>query len=291
MDTLASTEWLAKHLNDEDIAILDCSWHMPAEKRNAEEEFYASHIAGARFFNIETCCDKSSPLPHTLPNMHTFAEYAAQLGIRNEDRVVVYDTSGLFSAARAWYMFRLFGHQNVAILNGGFPAWTREQRATEHTPPAAVKPSDYQATQQPELCTTKEGIKHCISSACQDDTVIVDARGAARFSGAEAEPRAGLRSGHIPSSINIPYKLLLTEDGFFKPDNEIKTLFSRYGISPDSRVITSCGSGVTAAILAFGLDRIGNRNYCLYDGSWAEWGPESGDDVNERPVATLVNAA
>ncbi len=252
--------------------VIDASWHMPSSGRNGRTEYLERHIKGAAFFDLDVVSDRSSLYPHMLPSPTIFAEAARALGVSGDSRIVVYDSVGLFSAARLWWMFRYFGHDAVYVLDGGLPAWNGDVVAGE----GGLPPGNFSVTRmRDELLATIPMIQQGKSQIC-------DARSAGRFSGAEPEPRAGLKSGHIPGAKNVHYSALLKE-GKLLPKAELKDVFERAGIVLGEPIITSCGSGVTACILALALYELGYPRVPVYDGSWAEWG--SGDN----PVATLVS--
>lgn len=265
---LVSTDWLADHLGAPDIRILDGSWHMPAENRDAFAEYRAKHIPGARFFDIEDLSDEQSTLPHMAPPVEKFISRMRALGIGDGHRVIVYDTAGLFSAARVWWMFRLFGKTDVAILDGGLPKWIAEGHPVEDGIPL-LRDRHFTARRDASLV---RDVTQVAASAKLGDAQIVDARAPGRFRGEEAEPRPGLRSGHIPGARNVPFKTLLNADGTLKSPAEIRAVFEAAGVDLSRPVITSCGSGITAAVLSFALELIGHRQHALYDGSWTEWG-------------------
>lgn len=271
---LVSSEWLAQHVGDAQLKIVDASWHMPAAKRNATAEYRAEHIPTAVFFDIDANSDHSTDLPHMLPDAVTFSQAMNRLGISNRDAVVVYDSAGLFSAARLWWMLRVFGHKEVAILDGGLPKWKAEGYAVE-TGEITPEPADFVATFNHSLIRDKAALLHNLQ---QPNAHVLDARSAERFNGTAAEPRAGLRSGHIPSSENMPFGRLLNADGTLKSPSELELLLAS---ALDKPVISSCGSGVTACIIDLALECIGHRNHAVYDGSWAEWGAD-----NACPVTT-----
>ncbi len=266
--TLVSTEWLAAHLKDPDLRILDASWYMPAQNRDAKAEYQAAHIPGARFFDIDDISDQRSALPHMAPPPEKFISRMRAMGVGDGHQVVVYDGSGLFSAARVWWTFRLMGKLDVAVLDGGLPKWQAEGRETEDMPPI-VKDRHMTTSRQNHLVKDVTQVAHAAKLL---EAEIVDARSAARFSGEAPEPRPGLRAGHIPGSKNVPFASVLNGDGTMKPLEEIKAIFSQAGVDLSKPVITTCGSGVTAAVLSLALERIGHRNHSLYDGSWSEWG-------------------
>ena len=271
--TLVSTDWLAAHLKDPDLRILDASWYMPAQSRDAQTrdaktDYAAGHIPGARFFDIDEISDQRSALPHMAPPPEKFISRMRAMGVGDGHQVVVYDGAGLFSAARVWWTFRLMGKVDVAVLDGGLPKWLAEGRAVEDMTPMA-RDRHMTTSRQNHLVRDVTQVAH---AAKLFEAEIVDARSAARFAGEAPEPRAGLRSGHIPGSKNVPFTTLLTGDGTMKPVAELQAVFAAAGVDLTKPVITTCGSGVTAAILSLALERIGHRNHSLYDGSWSEWG-------------------
>lgn len=265
---LVSTDWLAAHLGAPDIRVLDASWHMPAEGRNASAEYHAKHIPGARFFDIDDLSDEQSSLPHMAPPVEKFISRMRAMGIGDGHRIIVYDTEGLFSAARAWWLFRLFGKTDVAILDGGLPKWIAEGHPVEDGTPL-LRDRHFTARRDASLV---RDVTQVAASAKLGDAQIVDARSPTRFRGEEPEPRPGLRAGHIPGARNVHYKTLLNADGTLKTPAELRGVFEAAGVDLAQPIITSCGSGVTAAILSFALELIGHRRHALYDGSWAEWG-------------------
>ena len=265
MSNLVSTEWLAAHLNDANLVILDSTWHLPTLKRNAHEEFTTAHIKGARFFDIDKTSDASSNLPHMLPSAQQFAAQMSALGIGSDTHLVVYDSYGLFSAARCWWMFKIFGHENASVLNGGLKKWLAEGRAVESGEPPAPQSKHFTANFNSKMLRSMAEVE---ASSAQ----VADARSATRFRGEEAEPRAGVRPGHIPRAHNVHYAGLLAADGTMRPLKDLATKFADAGIDTTKPIITSCGSGVTAAILSLALAELGAKDVSLYDGSWAEWG-------------------
>ncbi len=273
---LVSTEWLAARLGDADVRVLDGSFHLPAAKRDAAAEFAASHIPSASFFDIEAVSDHSNALPHMLPSPESFGEAVGSMGIDNQTHVVVYDAYGLMSAARVWWMFRVFGHDNVSVLDGGFPKWTKESRPTQSGTPS-VSARKFKAAFRPELVRSKAEI---VSNLPVQSIQVVDARAAARFAGTAPEPRAGLRSGHIPGSKNLPYTQLLDPaTGTVLPPLELAKQFAAAGVDASKPIVASCGSGVTACVLALGLHVLGTTGVAIYDGSWSEWGLADGPPV------------
>lgn len=266
--TLVSTDWLAAHLNDPDLRIFDASWYLPDMKRDAKAEFARAHIPGARFFDIDEISDLRSELPHTVPPVEKFISRMRAMGVGDGHQVVVYDGAGMFSAARVWWLFRLMGKTDIAVLDGGFPKWQSERRPTEDMPPIM---RDRHITVSRQNTLVKD-VTQVAAASKLGDHEIVDARSPSRFRGDEPEPRPGLRSGHIPGSRNVYYKRLLNDDGTMRPVPELRRIFETSGVDLAKPVITSCGSGVTAAILSLALERIGHRQHSVYDGSWSEWG-------------------
>jgi thiosulfate/3-mercaptopyruvate sulfurtransferase len=266
--TLVSTAWLAAHLRDPDIRVIDASWYLADMNRDARAEYAAGHVPGARFFDIEEIADTRSGLPHMAPPTEKFISRMRAMGVGDGHQVVIYDGAGLFSAARVWWTFRLMGKTDVAVLDGGFPKWKAEGRPVEDMPPIL---RDRHITVQRQAGLVKD-VTQVAAAAKLGDHAIIDARSPARFAGEEPEPRPGLRSGHIPGSLNVHYRTLLEADGTMKSPAELKAVFQAAGADLAKPVITSCGSGVTAAILSLALERIGKRDHALYDGSWAEWG-------------------
>ncbi len=266
--TLVSTAWLAEHLKNPDLRIFDASWYMPDSDRDPRAEYDAAHIPGARFFDIDEISDQRSELPHMVPPVEKFISRMRAMGVGDGHQVVVYDGDGLFSAARVWWLFRLMGKADIAVLDGGFPKWLAEGRPTEDMPPIM---RDRHITVQRQNNLVKD-VTQVASAAKLGDYEIIDARSPGRFRGEEPEPREGLRSGHIPGAKNVHYRTLLKETGEMKDPAELRAVFEAAGVDLTKRAITSCGSGVTAAILSLALERIGHRDHALYDGSWSEWG-------------------
>jgi thiosulfate/3-mercaptopyruvate sulfurtransferase len=266
--TLVSTDWLQRHLRDPDLRVLDASWYLPDAGRDARAEYMAAHIPGARFFDIDEVSDQRSNLPHMAPPPEKFISRMRAMGIGDGHQVVVYDGAGLFSAARVWWTFRLMGKTDVAVLDGGFPKWRAEGREIEDMPPI-VRDRHMTVSRQNHLVKDVTQVAH---AAKLGEAEIIDARAAVRYRGEAPEPRPGLRAGHIPGAKNLPFAELLHPDGTLKPAAALKAAFEAAGVDLKKPAITSCGSGVTAAILNLALERIGHRNHALYDGSWAEWG-------------------
>lgn len=266
--TLVSTDWLEAHLKDPDLRVLDASWYLPDMGRDARAEYAAAHVPGARFFDIDEISDTRSDLPHMAPPVEKFMSRMRAMGLGDGHQVVVYDGAGIFSAARVWWTFRLMGKLDVAVLDGGFAKWQAEGRPVEDLPPI---PRDRHMTVQRQAHLVKD-VTQVAAASKLGDWQIVDARSPGRFRGEEAEPRPGLRSGHIPNSRNLHYRALLADDGTMKDEDGLRAAFAAAGVDLARPVITSCGSGVTAAILNLALERLGHRDHALYDGSWAEWG-------------------
>lgn len=275
--TLVSTQWLAQHKSDPDLRILDASWYLPTSERDAKAEYDAAHIPGARFFDITEISDRRSELPHMAPPVEKFMSRMRAMGVGDGHQVVVYDGNGLLSAARVWWLFRLMGQANIAVLDGGFPKWKAEGRETEDMPPI-LRDRHMTVRMQNQLVRDVTQVSQASKLKAPQ---IVDARPAARFRGDTPEPREGMRAGHIPGSLNVPYTSLLNDDATLKSPDETRAIFAAAGVDLAKPIITSCGSGITAAILALALERMGHSDWSLYDGSWAEWG-----QFPTLPVAT-----
>ncbi len=266
--TLVSTDWLAKHLKDPDLRIIDASWYMPDMDRDARAEYDAAHVPGARYFDIDEIADLRSDLPHMMPPVEKFMSRVRTMGIGDGHQIVVYDGMGLFSAARVWWMFRLMGHKDIAVLDGGFPKWQAEGHPVEDLPPV-VRDRHMTVARQAHMV---KDVTQVAAASKLGDHQIIDARSAERFRGEAPEPREGLRAGHIPNSKNVPFATLLNDDGTMKSTDELRTIFENTGVDLRKPAILTCGSGVTAAILALALERLGHDRHAVYDGSWAEWG-------------------
>ncbi|HRO11140.1 3-mercaptopyruvate sulfurtransferase [Amaricoccus sp.] len=265
---LVTTDWLAAHLEAPDVRILDASWCMPGSGRDPHAEFVARHIPGARFFDIDEIADTRSSLPHMAPPVEKFVSRMRAMGIGDGHRVVVYDSTGIWSAPRVWWTFRLFGKSDVAVLDGGLPKWIAEGRPLEDGVPI-MRDRHFTARRDASLV---RDVTQVAASAKLGDAQIVDARSRERFLGTAPEPRPGLRSGHIPGAKSLPYGELVNPDGTMKDEAGLAAAFAAAGVDVTRPVITTCGSGLSAAILNLGLERLGNRAHALYDGSWAEWG-------------------
>lgn len=265
---LVSTDWLAERLDAPDIRVLDGTYYLPGSGRDAKALYAERHIPGAQFFDIDDIADSRSPLPHMVPPVEKFVSRLRAMGVGDGHRVVVYDQLGLVSAARVWWTFRLFGHQDVAVLDGGLPKWLAEGRpVTDELPPRRDR--HFVARRDSGLVRDVTQVAAAMKLGREQ---IVDARSAARFEGTAPEPREGLRSGHIPGSLNLPYTELFNPDGTMKDADGLAAAFDAAGVDPDRPVIATCGSGVTACIIALALERLGRRRWSVYDGSWSEWG-------------------
>ncbi|MFM9943020.1 MAG: 3-mercaptopyruvate sulfurtransferase [Hyphomicrobiaceae bacterium] len=266
---IVETSWLADRLTDPSVVVLDGSSHLPTSGRDADKEYVAGHVPGALRFNIDTVSDKSNPLPHMLPSPEQFAAQVGGMGIGDGAHVVAYDSEGLYSAARVWWMFRTMGFERVSVLNGGLKKWKAEGRAVTDAPTPARTPAKLTTSFRSELVKSADDVKALIGSKTVQ---ILDARAANRFAGSVPEPRAGLRSGHIPSSKSLPFTTLLNADGTLKDAAALAAVFKAASVDTARPVVASCGSGVTAGVIAFALAQLGNDRAAVYDGSWSEWG-------------------
>ena len=266
------TDWLFARLDDPNISLVDASWYLPTMlvngvPRDGKAEYEAQHIPGAVYFDIDDITQADSPLPHPLASPEVFAQKVGALGISDEDTIVVYDGMGLFSAARVWWNFRIMGASKVVLLNGGLPQWI-ENRLPIEAGRSPLYPKLFKANYTPEAVASFDDMKAIVGDGSMQ---VADARPAARFTGEAPEPRAGMRSGHMPGAYSVPMTDL-TSNGALRPADELKSVFINAGVDLQKPVVTSCGSGVTAAVLTVALETIGHRDHKLYDGSWSEWG-------------------
>ncbi|MDP5293249.1 3-mercaptopyruvate sulfurtransferase [Oceanimonas sp. CHS3-5] len=265
---LADAHWLAQHMNHPDLVVLDASWHMPASGRNGFEEWRQQRIPGARYFDFDgRIKDQNASLPHMLPDEALFSKEVSRLGISNHQNLVIYDSLGLFAAPRAWWMFRAMGHDKVAVLNGGLPAWQQAGLPLEQDEPGVVEPGRFIAHRQPDWIADADTVEQALQN---DDYRVLDARSRERFSGAAADPRPGVRPGHMPGAVCLPFNELL-KDGHLLPAEQLNATFAPL-VHTGQHLICSCGSGVTAAILALAAELAGYQKIAVYDGSWTEWG-------------------
>ena len=281
---LVETDWLEEQLNQPGIQIFDATWYLPGSENNAHQEYQKSHIPNAHFFDIDEISDKSSDLPHMLPNSDQFALAMNEFGISDEDEIIIYDRQGLFSAPRVWWTFRVMGHQNVRILNGGLKKWTSEGKPLTANLTQILKTSNYSANIKRKMVCNIDDLLEIVDDkqVNNNTTQILDARPSGRFNGEVAEPRPGLRSGHIPGSQNIEFNIFINDDGTVKSKDEILKILQLNTVNLSTPIITSCGSGVTAAILSYALALVGHENAMIYDGAWAEWGAESSTPVSTK---------
>ena len=276
-NALIDTGWLHEHLADADLRIVESTWYLPNVDREGIADYRNAHIPGAVFWDIDAICDPDSELPHMLPDQAVFANHAGRLGISNDSHVVVYDNSGMQTSPRVWWMLRAFGHRRVSVLDGGMRKWLAEDRPVSAETPT-ITPVHYKAKLTASMVRSMEDIRSNIESRKEQ---VLDARSAGRFAGTEPEPRPQCRPGHIPGSLNLPSATLVDPDtGTFRGAAELEATFAESGLDLQAPVITSCGSGITACVLAFGLHLLGKSDFAVYDGSWTEWG--SGD----MPVET-----
>ena len=266
--TLVSTDWLAAHLKDPDLRVIDATWALPQMGLDPVKGYNEAHIPGARFFDIDEIADHRSDLPHMAPPIEKFMSRMRAMGVGDGHQVVVYDQIGTHSAPRVWWTFRLMGQDNIAVLDGGLPKWLAEGREVEDLPPV-IRDRHMTVRRQAHLV---RDVTQVSAASKLGDYEILDARSPGRFAGTEPEPREGLRSGRIPGSKNVHFETLLAEDGTMKSPDQLRAVFDAAGVDLSKPAITTCGSGITAAIISLALERIGKTDHSLYDGSWAEWG-------------------
>ena len=277
---LVSIDWLAQHLGEPGLVVVDASWYLPAMNRSGRAEYESGHVPGAVYWDLDELSDRSSPLPHMLPEPGDLARAIGLLGIGNDDRVVVYDGSGTnLSAARVWWTLRVMGHESVTVLDGGLKRWRGEGRPLQ-SGRARWEPKAFQARPRPELVRSLADLHAAVQAGSAG---ILDARSSGRFAGTEPEPRPGLRGGHMPGARSLPYAELSGPDGTMLPPDEIRRRLTSAGADLTRPIILSCGSGVTACVLALGLELAGHREYAVYDGSWSEWGRLDGPPVEAGP--------
>jgi len=275
----ATADWLNTHLGDPKVKVVDASWYLPAQKRDAKAEYLAGHIPGAVFFDIDAIADRTTDLPHMLPTVAAFAAAAGALGLSETDTIVVYDGMGLFSAPRVWWTLKTFGAKDIRVFEGGLPAWLKAGFATE-AGPAKPKPAKFRANFSPAQVRDYLGVREALARG----VTVVDARSAPRFRGEEPEPRPGLPSGHMPGAKNLHYAALMDSDGRLVAPEKIRQLFKDATVDLSGPVITTCGSGITAAILSLALAQIGKSDVAVYDGSWTEWAARAGAPIATGPA-------
>lgn len=275
---LVDTAWVQQRLSGTDLRLFDASLYMPAERRDARAEFTAAHLPGAGFFDIDAFSDDGATLPHMVPTAAQAERMLGELGIANHHDVVFYDQKGLFSAARGWWTLKLYGHDRVAVLDGGLPRWQREGRAVESGPASPVSPQQYRVNYRSALL---RGLGDLLDNLRTGRELVLDARSTERFHARAPEPRPGIRGGHIPGSVSVPFTELLNHDGTLRSPEQLQARFVAAGVTAGGPVVTSCGSGVSAALLALALEVAGLGPAAVYDGSWTEWGGRA-----DTPIAT-----
>ena len=276
-EALVSTEWLHLHLDAPDVRVVDATWFLPGSERNARAEHEAAHIPGAVFFDLDEVCEPKGLHPHMVPSATRFSARVRKLGLGDGNRIVIYDDNRFFASARVWWMLRYMGHRDVLVLDGGLARWRAEGRPLTDAP---TRPRERHFTPRQNSLLHRD-LEQMRANLTSKREQVVDARSPGRFHGREPEPRAGLRSGHIPGAVNLHYALLLAPDGTLRPPEELRQTFAAAGVDPARPVATSCGSGVSAALLNLALFELGARDTALYDGSWSEWGAQA-----DTPVAT-----
>jgi thiosulfate/3-mercaptopyruvate sulfurtransferase len=280
LPTIVSTDWLASHLHDPGLRVVDGSWYLPGSGRNPAAEYADGHIPGAVFFDLDLNSDHSTPLPHMLPQAETFAAHMGSLGLSDTDDLVVYDGSGAnLSAARVWWMFRIFGHPRVAVLDGGMGKWRRENRPMEHGT-VTLPPARFSARLDRSAVRDLAEIRANLDQRIEQ---LVDLRSAGRFAGSEPEPRTGLRGGHIPGSKNLPFTELVRADGTILPDNELRRRIQAGGVDLSQPIVATCGSGTSACALILSLELLGHRQAAVYDGAWTEWAGRTDTPIESGP--------
>jgi thiosulfate/3-mercaptopyruvate sulfurtransferase len=280
-DPLVSTEWLASHINDAHVKLLDATFKLPGILPLPKDDYLASHIPGAVYFDVDAVSDHANPLPHMFPSAEQFGRDVGALGISNDDTVVVYDAGGWVAAPRAWWMFLSYGHRDVHILNGGLKKWRAEGRPVQ-AGEVTAKPATFKASYDARRVRS---IEQMIANVASRAEQVIDARAAERFEGRAPEPRPGIRAGHIPGALNLPYNHLFdAATGTMKPPDELRKAFTGAGVDTTKPIVTSCGSGVSAGVLTLALYRLGVENTALYDGSWSEWGKADGPPIATGPA-------
>ncbi|KZK76354.1 3-mercaptopyruvate sulfurtransferase [Pseudovibrio sp. W64] len=278
-DPIVSTSWLKDHLDAPDVVIIDASWYLPAMERDAKKEYEQEHIPGALFMDIDDVSDQNSPLPHMMPEPHVFSSKMRKMGIGDGQTIVLYDGMGIFSAARVWWMFRAFGVKSVFVLDGGLPAWKEEGYPVSDEVPARME-RHFTAMLNNDMVRNLNEVQDALETSSH---LVLDARAPERFKGLAPEPREGVRAGHMPGALNLPFGLLLN-DGKLRSKEDLQNIFAQAGVDATTPVITSCGSGVTAAVITLALEQVGFTKNALYDGSWTEWGSSSKTEVISEPA-------